>query len=216
MTLTIKNHLEQRLKDISTCEIKKKEKPIDLTIKMWDRNPIHDIFQGNYSTCCISLDGENSSAMPHYLLNSVFNMIELVDNNSGKTIGNALCYFITNEFNEPIFVIDNIEIANNHKMSNKASSELLKEIKNYCINLCREISNRNIKIVMGADYNDVDDENLTEMELTFAQLLGEKDCFEVYLDVFGGWDEGKYDLQYAQDDENINVFYLTDSWGESY
>ncbi len=216
LTLTIKNHLEQRLKDISQCETKRKEKPIDLTIKMWDRNPIHDIFQGNYSTCCISLDGENSSAMPHYLLNSAFNMIELIDNSTGKTIGNALCYFIVNEFNESIFVIDNIEIANKHKMSNKASSELLKEIQNYCINLCREISNRNIKIVMGTDYNDVNDENLTKMELTFAQLLGEKDCFEVYLDVFGGWDEGKYDLQYAQDDENINVFYLTDSWGESY
>ena len=129
LTLTIKNHLEQRLKDISQCEIKKKERPIDLTIKMWDRNPAYDLFQGNYSTCCISIGGANGSAMPHYLLNSAFNMIELKDNSTGETIGNALCYFATDEFNEPLFVIDNIEIANKHKMSNKASAELLNEMK---------------------------------------------------------------------------------------
>lgn len=212
ITLTIKNHLEQRLKDISACEIKKKEKPVDLTIKMWDRDPIYDLFQGSYSTCCISLDGENSSAMPHYLLNTAFNMIELIDNSTGKTIGNALCYFITNEFDEPIFVIDNIEIANKHKMSDKASDELLNKITGYCINLCREISNRNIQIVMGTSYNDVYDEELYAIELEKANLLGEIDCEEIYMDVFDGWDDGKYYFDKTKDEDKMEVFYLADSW----
>lgn len=212
LTLTIKNHLEQRLKDISQCETKRKEKPIDLTIKMWDRNPIHDIFQGNYSTCCISLDGENSSAMPHYLLNTAFNMIELKDNRTGKTIGNALCYFITNEFDEPIFVIDNIEIANKHKMSDKASDELLNQITAYCINLCREISNRNIQIAMGTNYNDVYDEELYAIELEKANLLGEIDCEEIYMDVFDGWDDGEYSFDKTKEEDKMEVFYLADSW----
>ena len=217
ITLTIKNHLEQRLKDISACEIKKKEKPVDLTIKMWDRDPAYDLFQGNYSTCCISLDGENSSAMPHYLLNTAFNMIELKDNSTSETIGNALCYFITNEFDEPIFVIDNIEIANKHKMSDKASDELLNKITGYCINLCREISNRNIQIVMGTSYNDVYDEELYAIELEKANLLGEMDCEEIYMDVFDGWDDGKYSFDKTKDEDKMEVFYLADSWqGETF
>ena len=216
ITLTIKNHLEQRIKDISACEIKKAEKPIDLTIKMWDRNPIHDLFQGNYSTCCISLDGENSSAMPHYLLNTAFNMIELVDNNSGKTIGNALCYFIVDVFNKPVFVIDNIEIANKHKMSNKASDELLNQITGYCINLCREISNLNIQIVMGTNYNDVYDDELCTVEFNRANLIGNIDCDEIYMDVFGGWDDGKYSFNETENKNKMELFYLADSIWDDY
>ena len=44
----------------------KVEKDLDLTIKMWDRVPQKDLFQGNYSTCCIGMGGGNGSAMPHY------------------------------------------------------------------------------------------------------------------------------------------------------
>ena len=39
------------------------------------------------------MGGGNGTAMPYYLMNTAFNMIELVDNESGKTIGNALCFF---------------------------------------------------------------------------------------------------------------------------
>ncbi|MBQ7286226.1 MAG: hypothetical protein IJW73_00520 [Candidatus Gastranaerophilales bacterium] len=118
LTMTIKNHLEQRIEDINKIGNSKAVKQFDLTIKMWDRIPQKDLFQGNYSTCCIGMGKDNGRAMPHYLLNSMFNMIEVVDNKTDKTIGNALCYFVKNENDEIIFVVDNIEIANKHKPSN--------------------------------------------------------------------------------------------------
>ncbi|MBQ8475830.1 hypothetical protein IJ531_02095, partial [bacterium] len=69
-TLTVKDHLNQRLADVSRVSDTKAVKTLDLTIKMWDRIPQKDIFQGNYSTCCIGMGGGNGAAMPHYLLNS--------------------------------------------------------------------------------------------------------------------------------------------------
>ena len=217
-TLTIKNHLEQRLKDISQCETKKREKPIDLTIKMWDRNPIHDLFQGNYSTCCIGLAETNGASMPTYLLSSMFNMIELVDNKTGETVGNALCYFAVDEFGEPKFIIDNIEIANKHKMSDSTSKKLLDEIINYCTSVLKTISTKNIPILMGTNYNDVCDEDLSTIELDYLKILGSMDYEMTYLDVFDGWSEGEFYSNYlekslddTQETDKLELFYLADS-----
>ena len=105
--LTVQNHLEQRLKDIGQISTDESAKEFDWTIKMWDRNPVKDLFQGNYSTCCIGVGEENEEYMNQYLLNTTFNMIEITDNKTGDTVGNALCYFgIANS--KPIFIIDNI------------------------------------------------------------------------------------------------------------
>ena len=82
---------------------------------MWDRNPRKDISQGNYSTCCIAVGGGNGRFMPHYVLNTSFNMIEVVDNKTGKPLGNALCFFVIDEKGKPSFIIDNIEINNSQK-----------------------------------------------------------------------------------------------------
>ena len=56
-TLAILDHLNQRIKDVSAISEDKATKSLDWTIKMWDRVPQKDIFQGNYSTCCIAMGG---------------------------------------------------------------------------------------------------------------------------------------------------------------
>ena len=191
LTLTIKSHLEQRIEDIKKVENSKVVKPLDLTIKMWDRIPQKDLFQGNYSTCCIGLGKGNGRAMPHYILNTAFNMIEMVDNKTGKTIGNALCYFAKNNKNEIVFVVDNIEIANKNKPSSQAGIELRKTIVSYVQNILKEVCpNEDIKIYLGASYNDVPVEDLDEID-NKTSLYGDFDCSEIYLDAFGGWSDGK-------------------------
>ncbi|MBR5303517.1 MAG: hypothetical protein IKU37_01660 [Candidatus Gastranaerophilales bacterium] len=209
LSLTIKNHLEQRLKDISKCETKKKEKTIDLTIKMWDRNPIHDLFQGNYSTCCIGLGETNGIAMPTYLLSTMFNMIEFVDNSTGETIGNALCYFAFDEMNEPKFIIDNIEIANKYKMSDDASDKFLNEVIRYCINLLKTLSNENIPILIGTNFNDVNDKEISVIEMDYLRILGDMNYKMTYLDAFNGWSEGVFDS--SKSSKKLELLYLADS-----
>lgn len=186
-TLTILSHLIQRVESLSKIKDKQTSKTLDLTIKMWDRNPQKDLFQGNYSTCCIGVGHENGSIMPHYLMNCAFNMIELIDNTNGKTIGNALCYFAKDENGNPIFIIDNIEINNRIKLSQITSIKLRNSIIDYAKNIIKETTNRvDIPIYMSKKFNDIYCSDLPSKDKTIS-FVGEIDCNEIYMDLFGGW-----------------------------
>jgi hypothetical protein len=186
-TLTILDHLNQRLKDIDNISDTKLEKQRDWTIKMWDRKPQKDIFQGNYSTCCIGMGEINGSAMPHFVLNTAFNMIEIVDNVSGNTVGNALCYFITGEDGKPAFIVDNIEIKNRVKPSSNIGIQLRDAITQYASNVSKEVTGYDdVPIYMSSHYNDVPYEDLPRHEENIT-FLGDIDCDEIYMDLYDGW-----------------------------
>ena len=186
-TLTILEHLNQRLDDISSVQEGKSERKLDLTIKMWDRNPQKDIFQGNYSTCCIGMGGGNGSAMPHFVMDTAYNMIELVDNTSGKTIGNALCYFIKDDNGKPAFIIDNIEINNKYKPSNATGVQVRSAMADYAAKVSQEITGvENTPVYMSGSYNDVPISDL-QQEIRQVSFLGDIDCDEIYMDLYGGW-----------------------------
>lgn len=185
-TLTIQNHLKQRLSDIKRVSDIKSNKTMDVTIKMWDRIPQKDLFQGNYSTCCIGMGEINSSAMSHYLLDTAYNMIELKDNKTGKIIGNALCYFAKDSKKNTIFVIDNIEIKNSEIPSDTVGVQLRNSIAEYATNVAHEVTGKNdIKICMGAQYNDVSTSDLTR-KIDEISFLGDIDD-SVYMDLYNGW-----------------------------
>ncbi len=141
-TLTILSHLNQRINDIDKTPDVNFSKNLDLTIKMWDRNPEHDIFQGNYSTCCIGIGNFNSSAMPHYLTNTAYNFIEIKNNHTEKTIGNALCYLIKDGNGKTAFVIDNIEIDNASKPSNEIGIDIRNKMAEYASKVAREVTGK--------------------------------------------------------------------------
>ena len=186
-TLTYLNHIEQRAKDIDSLSMIPTDKKLDVTVKMWDRDPLKDIYQGNYSTCCLAMgNNTNGEAIFNYLLNTAFNMIEIVDNKSNKTIGNALCYFTKDENNKPAFIIDNIEISNKHKLSDDSSILLRDKIKEYAQNVVESVSNEDIPIYLGTNYNDVstDDLNTVQKQMKFAGKITNKNT---YLDIYDGW-----------------------------
>ena len=186
-TLTILDHLHQRMEDISKVEDVASTKTIDLTIKMWDRIPQKDLFQGNYSTCCIGMGKMNGSAMPNYIMNTAYNMIELIDNTNGATIGNALCYFAQDSSGNPIFIIDNVEISNNMKPSDETGAKLRDSITQYAQNLTREVTGQDdIPIYMGNQYNDIPFDDLPKEEITIT-FAGDMNCYETYLDAYGDW-----------------------------
>ena len=189
-TLTILDHLNQRLSDIIAIDTSSgKTKTLDLTIKMWDRIPQKDIFQGNYSTCCIGMGNQNSAAMPYYLLNTAYNMIEIVDNYSGSVMGNALCYFVTDENDSPIFIVDNVEISNSYKTTEKVGIELRDNITEYASRIAKQVSGRDdFPIYMSTSYNDAPTDDLKE-ETKSLKLLGHVDCDSIYMDLYGGWEK---------------------------
>lgn len=186
-TLTILDHLNQRMNTISSVSDAHKSKMLDLTIKMWDRVPQKDMFQGNYSTCCIGMGKGNGNAMPHFLLNTSYNMIEMVDNTTGKPVGNALCYFIAGEDGTPSFIIDNIEINDSVKPSDEIGVQLRNSIVQYAQNLTKEVTGKvDTPIYMSGAYNDVPTAHLSQAQKTMS-FLGDIACDEIYMDLYDGW-----------------------------
>lgn len=187
-TLTIKDHMQQRIRDLQNLEISSKQNDIDLTVKVWERNPFHDILQGNYSTCCIAMGATNGTAMAHYLLDDAFNMIELKDNLTGKTIGNALIYYTLDDKSSPCLVIDNIEISNAYKASDEARKQIRQGIFQYAKKLNKKVTNNeDTRIYLGSMYNDVPEDDLPVEKPTKLTLLGNFTGSSVYLDAFRGW-----------------------------
>ena len=165
----------------------KASKTYNFTIKMWDRNPQHDLFQGNYSTCCIGMGGGNGSAQPHYLLNTSCNMIEIVDETYGKTIGNALCYFAKNAEGKPIFIIDNVEITNSIKFNEETGQKVRGAITQFASNIADAVTGKeNTEVFIGAAYNDIPTSDLHIFNDNIS-YIGKFDCEELYLDVYSGW-----------------------------
>ena len=165
----------------------KASKSYNLTIKMWDRNPQHDLFQGNYSTCCIGMGGGNGSAQPHYLLNTSCNMIEILDEATGRTVGNALCYFAKNAEGKPIFILDNVEINNSIKFTEETGKSFRNAIIQYAANISKAVTRQdNTEIYMGASYNDIPTSDLPVYNNKIS-FIGKFDCEELYLDVYSGW-----------------------------
>ena len=207
-TLTVFYHIEEVLKTLEQMKDNKTDtqiKEADYTIKMWDRNPIKDIFQGNYSDCCIQMDGSNGQAMAQYLLYTMFNMIEILDNNTGKTIGNSLCYFAKNDMDELVLVLDNIEIHPNYKLLGEAGVKFRKAIVEYARRVAKTVCpDENVKIYLGTKYNDVETSDIVEKSKT-VRILGKLSCDEeYYLDAMNGW----IDL-FIDDKSETNIYDLT-------
>jgi len=61
---TALSHL-RNLKDSVLPQLQKetKRKGYKLEIRQWDRNPGYDIFQGNYTHCCIAVEASNRGAI---------------------------------------------------------------------------------------------------------------------------------------------------------
>ena len=203
-TLTILDHLTQRLDDLSNVQDVKASKTLDLTIKMWDRNPQKDIFQGNYSTCCIGMGGGNGSAMPYFVMDTAYNMIELVDNTTGKTIGNALCYMVKGENGRPAFIIDNIEINNGAKPSDEVGKQIRTSMVEYASNVAKGVTGSDdVPIYMSNQYNDVPTSDLSSSRENVL-FMGDVNRDDIYMDLYKGW----IDKEEFMRPHNVNLLKL--------
>ena len=184
--LEIRDDLKYSLERINNVRRNGKgQNNFDIKIKMWDRNPKRDLFQGNFSTCCIGMGAVNGDVMAKYLLHTCFNMIEIIDNNTDKTIGNALCYFAEAD-GELAFIIDNVEINKEYLPSKEAGNDIRDGIVEYSKNLLNYIKkdNKPISIYMSYRRNDINapKENAEEK---FFEFIGEL-YTDIYLDLYDG------------------------------
>jgi hypothetical protein len=116
------------------------------------------------------------------------NMIEVVDNNTGKTIGNALCYMAKGNDDKLAFIVDNIEINNAQKGSDQVLKGIRQSIAEYASNVTKQITGKEgIPIYMSKDYNDVPITDLNAHKEPMAIIGNLNPNVLYYTDLFKGW-----------------------------
>jgi len=150
-------------------------------IGLWKRDPAQDLFQGNYTHCCVAIDGINKDSILDYLVNYSFNLAEIKCND--KIIGQA--YLIATqdtENNNPILLVDNVEV--NSDYSGREGLE--KRITDYVSKFGKSLGFK--EVITGENYQDIDIYNFPRVERNLKIIGGLPEYEEsLYSDTFGGW-----------------------------
>ena len=125
-----------------------------MSIFVWARNPDVDLYQGNYSPCCICIDSAHmgaESTIADYNTDLVIQIVNIWDETKNEPVTAAWCWLGQDENGEIALVVDNIE--SNVSYSANYSEQLTKELFDYLENYARTIGAK--KIVLGKANNDL-------------------------------------------------------------
>jgi uncharacterized protein with GYD domain len=95
-------------------------------VKLWDRDPARDLFQGNYTHCCIAVGVKDApqegglythdpATVAQYLADAGIQVAEVYDQEKIDPIANTWLFISKDRNGEPILVLDNVEVNNKYK-----------------------------------------------------------------------------------------------------
>lgn len=125
-----------------------------MSIFVWARNPDIDLYQGNYSDCCIRIDSEHMGAeatIADYNTDLGVQIVNIWDETKNEPVAAAWCWTGKNDEGETALVVDNIE--SNTQYSANYSEQLSQELFDYLKNYAKAIGVK--KIVLGKANNDL-------------------------------------------------------------
>ncbi len=167
---------------ISEGEFKVKDEK--LKISLWKRRPQSSLFNGSYTTCCTSLDGAQWKSMPEYILNKVFNIME-VKNEQGDTIAQSRMYMINKSI--PALIVDNIEVNNTFKKklaTDKLKDEFIENIFSYIRKYAKTLAPWEIPVYFSTENNKIytsrDLTGYPKLRVYIDSIVGELNSDTVY------------------------------------
>ncbi len=159
-----------------------------LTIKMWERNPYEDLFIGNKTSCCTAIGtGSNGAATPAYLLSTVFNVVELYDEND-DVVGMSRI-FMADIDGKPSVIMDNIELNQNFmkNLNDENKQEVRDNFFKYMNNLAKQVTgDDDSQVYFSTSYLKVGISDLEKTEKT-ADFTGTVSQESVYLNCHKNW-----------------------------
>ncbi len=177
------DHLKGLLTRIPHLEKEIAEKGYELSVSLWQREPGYDIFQGNYTDCCIAVENFNRGAILDYLIDSGLQIVEVKDETEGKTIAQTYLWIASDEKGNLNLILDNVEInADYLDISKEIRDHLFKYIEEFAKKLSPEGKIK--KILLGTAFNDIPTEDLEPKTFTLKKLGGSPREDE-YLDAIG-------------------------------
>ncbi len=125
-----------------------------MSIFVWTRDPDVDLYQGNYSPCCICIDSQYHGAespIADYNIDLGIQIVNVWDEVKNEPVTAAWCWLGEDEKGETVLVVDNIESNTFYSanFSEQFTNELFKYIKNYA----KEVGVK--KVVLGKANNDL-------------------------------------------------------------
>jgi HEAT repeat protein/ribosomal protein S18 acetylase RimI-like enzyme len=180
------DHLRNLLKLLPDLQKETKQKGYQFQIKLWDRRPGYDIFQGNYTHCCIAVENFNRAAILDYLVDTGINIIEVKDMNTNQTIAQTFILMAENQEKEIIAILDNIEINNDYRgLADKIRQQLFTYISNFVDVLVKDPSKKINTVLLGTAFNDVETNDLPTRTEVVRKIGGPGIQGTQYLDSFG-------------------------------
>ncbi|MCK6462610.1 MAG: GNAT family N-acetyltransferase [Candidatus Pacebacteria bacterium] len=126
-----------------------------MSIFVWARNPDIDLYQGNYSDCCIKINSEHmgaESTIADYNTDLGVQIVNIWDEAKSEPVTAAWCWIGKGEEGEgPVLVVDNIE--SNTVYSGNYPEQLKKELVDYLKDYDKAIGAK--KVVLGKANNDL-------------------------------------------------------------
>ncbi len=137
---------------------KDKEKMDDqpMSVFVWARNPDVDLYQANYSPCCISIergyhaDG-GESTIADYTTDLGIQIVNIWDEAKNEPVTAAWCWLGEDAEGAPALVVDNIE--SNTLYSSHYPEQLTRELFAYLADYAQSIGAK--KVVLGKSNNDL-------------------------------------------------------------
>ena len=177
------DHLTETIKLLTQEQQKEQTNSKDFYVKLWDRDPRKDLFQGNYTHCCISVGvkeappGANTYATYHpetifqYLIDQGINVAEIVDPDNNDVIAQTWLFVTLDKDKKPVLVADNFEVNNRYPAGhnvNRGIRESMFTFLNHYAKTCH-IPN----VVLGhVSTNDIETADLKTINLPPIKKLG--------------------------------------------
>ncbi|MFC1549076.1 hypothetical protein ACFL5E_03860, partial [Candidatus Omnitrophota bacterium] len=165
------------------------KKARSFVVKTWARNPGRDIFQGNFTACCVAINSpEHPEGILEYLIDQGVQVVEVVDEVSGNTIAQTWVFVAYDMEDEPVLVMDNIEVHNSYPLGTKQNKIIADNIIEYVKGYAKDVGAK--AVYLGeTEYNDIITTNMEIDPLTLRKAGG-------YLwDQMEGYEEYGYYLE---------------------
>jgi hypothetical protein len=127
-----------------------------MSVAVWNRNPDIDLYQANYSPCCISIESgcgsdDGKSTIADYITDLGVQIISIYDRATGEPVTAAWCWLGKDKNNNTALVVDNVE--SNTSYSTKYQTQMEKELFAYLKKYAEAVGVN--KLVLGKSHNDL-------------------------------------------------------------
>jgi hypothetical protein len=138
-----------------------------LVMKLWERQPGKDIFQGTYGQSCSALNSARAQIAVDDMQYTTMQIVELQEEDTGKEMGNAMVYWAQDK-NGAFQMVDNVQMKSEYRNLSEIKAGLTDYLKGYSA----AVAGKSVPVRIGEYYNYIPTKDLKSTKHRF-ELLGE-------------------------------------------